>query len=141
MLRFANYGRCAQKICLPFAERFGLTPQQMLGLSAGFGSGMGHADTCGCITAAMILLGLRYAPESMDDAEKMAAILQEKMAEFEERFVAKRKSLLCREILDLDISMPGGMKEGKESGRFAEICFPMIAETCVIMKEMLNRDA
>lgn len=133
----ANYGRCAQKICQRFASRVGISEKQALGLGAPFGSGMGHGETCGCVTGALLLLGLSHAPESMDEAEKMGALLQEQVAHFEERFLQKRKSLLCKELLGMDLSEPGQMKAAAEQGLFADICAPLLAETCQILEDML----
>lgn len=134
----ANYGRCAQKLCQRFASRVGISEKQALGLGAAFGSGMGHGETCGCVTGALMLLGLRHAPESMEEAEKMGALLQEQVAHFEERFLQKRNSLICKELLGIDLSEPGRMKAAAEQGLFANICAPLLAESCQILEEMLE---
>lgn len=134
-----SYGRCAQKICRIFAEHLGITEKQALGMGAPFGCGLGHAETCGCVAAALLVLGLRHAPESMEDAEKMAAVLQEKSSEFEKRFVERWGGLTCKAILKTDIAATStAMKEAAEAGLFATICAPMIEDTCTILKEMLE---
>lgn len=80
----ANFGRCAQRICMHFAPRLGISEAQAIGAGAAFGSGMGHGETCGCVTGALLVLGLRYSQGSMEDAEKMSTELQERVADFEE---------------------------------------------------------
>ena len=57
----ARLGHCAQQVCVHFASRLGLDDAQAVGMGAAFGTGMGHADVCGCISGAHIVLGLRYA--------------------------------------------------------------------------------
>jgi C_GCAxxG_C_C family probable redox protein len=137
-----SYGHCTQKICLDFAKRFGLTEKQMRGISVPFGCGMGHADTCGCVTGALIILGLLYAPDSHDDAERMAALLQEKTSEFESIFINKYGGLTCRDILKTDIAAtPTAMKEAADAGLFAKICFPMIDDTCAMLEKFFSEHA
>ena len=77
----------------------------------------------------------------MEDAEKMSTELQERVADFEERFLAKHKSLICKEILEADISQPEGMKTVMDKGLFACVCGPMVAETCTLLEEMLAQKA
>lgn len=137
----ANYGRCTQKICQRFASRLGISEKQALGMGAPFGSGMGHGETCGCITGALLVLGMRYAPERMEDAEKMSALLQDQVADFEERFLSKWNSLICKEILETDLSEPGAMKAAAEKGLFANICGPMLTEVCDILEDMLKTES
>ena len=63
------------------------------------------------------------------------------MADFEERFLAKHKTLICKEILEADISQPEGMKTVMDKGLFACVCGPMVAETCTLLEEMLAQKA
>ncbi len=135
-----SYGRCAQHICVALAEQVGLTKKQALGLSAPLGCGLGHAETCGCVTGALMMLGLRYAPESMEDAERMAAVLQERTAEFEKNFISRWGGLTCRDILKTDIAAtPTAMKEAAEAGLFVNLCHPMIKDTCTVVAGMLEQ--
>ena len=50
---------CAQSILVPFAGEAGLEEEQAYQLGAMFGSGMNHGATCGVITSALMLLGLK----------------------------------------------------------------------------------
>ena len=50
---------CAQSILVPFAGEVGLGEEQAYQLGAMFGSGMNHGATCGVITSALMLLGLK----------------------------------------------------------------------------------
>lgn len=136
----ANFGRCTQRICLHFAPRLGLTPSQALGMGTAFGSGMGHAETCGCVTGALLVLGLHHRPDTEDDADKKRDLLQERVAVFEERFLEKQPSLICREILGMDIALPEGMKAAADTGVLSRVCGPLINETCAILEDMLKTE-
>ena len=50
---------CAQSILVPFANEAGLGEEQAYQLGAMFGSGMNHGATCGVLTSALMLLGLK----------------------------------------------------------------------------------
>ena len=58
--QFAACIACSQQICRHFAPRLGIDDSLALRMAAAFGSGMGHAGTCGCFTGAMLVLGLRF---------------------------------------------------------------------------------
>ena len=51
--QFAACIVCSQQICRHFAPRLGIDDSLALRMAAAFGSGMGHAGTCGCFTGAM----------------------------------------------------------------------------------------
>ena len=135
-----NFGRrvvCTQQVCTRFAPRLGISRAQALGMGAAFGSDMGHAETCGCVTGAQLVLGLQFGPQNEETAATAAERLQEQVAVFEERFLAKQHSLICKEILGADISRPEGMAVVMQKGLFAAVCAPMVAATCEILGEML----
>ena len=54
-------GYCAQEVCLHCASRLGISEAQAIGMGASFGTGMGHADVCGCISG---LLTWRHMKEA-----------------------------------------------------------------------------
>ena len=59
---------CAQSILVPFAGEVGLGEEQAYQLGARFGSGMNHGATCGVITSALMLLGLKgYSTKEAGD--------------------------------------------------------------------------
>jgi hypothetical protein len=60
---------CAQALLCAFAEDCGLTQEQACGIGANFGSGMKMAGTCGAVTSALMVLGLK----GIDDGPTIAA--------------------------------------------------------------------
>ena len=49
---------CCQSVLIPFADKVGMTREQLTALGAHFGSGMRHGSACGAFTGAMMALGL-----------------------------------------------------------------------------------
>ena len=93
--------------------------QTAMKISAGFGGGMGRmAQTCGVVTGAFMVLGLRHGGEDNDAREKAYLMVREFASEFQERY----GSLLCKDLMDCDISTPEGMQTMKEKKLRSGIC-------------------
>ena len=89
---------CAQATAAAFAADFGLTPEAVLTMTAGFGGGMGGLrETCGAVSAMVYVAGLQaghYAPG--DTAAKKA--LYDLVKEMQREFVAQFGTTCCREL-------------------------------------------
>ncbi len=77
---------CAQAIVLTYADLIGLTENQAINLTAGFGRGMGKGQTCGAVTAMLMIAGLN---ESEAKCREIVNAFEEKMG-----------SILCSELLE-----------------------------------------
>ena len=103
---FARGFNCSQSVLAAYAEQFGLTEELALKVAGGFGGGMGRmADTCGAVTGAIMVIGLKFAsttPGDMQGKENAYAVVRE----FVHRFKGRNVTVLCRELLDCDISAP-----------------------------------
>jgi C_GCAxxG_C_C family probable redox protein len=129
---------CSQAILSTFGEQFGLDQKTALKLAAGFGGGMGRmAGTCGAVTGAFMVLGLKYGAISADDrqAEELA---YERVREFAARFKERNDSLECRELLGCDISTPEGLQTFKEKELISTHCPKFVRDAAEIMERMLN---
>ena len=59
---------CSQAVLSTYAQDFGLDREAALKLAAGFGGGMGRmAGTCGAVTGAFMVLGLKHGPTEAGD--------------------------------------------------------------------------
>ncbi|MFA5206945.1 MAG: C-GCAxxG-C-C family protein [Lentisphaeria bacterium] len=95
---FQGYN-CAQATAAAFAADFGLAPEAVLAMTAGFGGGMGGLrETCGAVSAMVFVAGLQaghYDPG--DTAAKKA--LYDRVKEMRREFVAQFGTTCCRELL------------------------------------------
>ena len=97
---------------------------------------------CGCISGAHLVLGLYYgSAATMEEAKSRKPLLLEKVAEFERRFSQTQPHRLCRDILGMDITQPGVMREAAEKGLFRSVCGEMTKRTCDILADMLDEEA
>ena len=137
----ARLGFCAQQICEHFAPRLGVDERLAVGMGSAFGTGMGHADVCGCISGALMGLGIRYGSAStLEEGKLRKPLLVQKVTEFDRRFSEMQPCRSCRDILGMDITQPGVMKQAAEQGLFKSVCQEMTKRTCAILEDMLNED-
>lgn len=94
---------CAQSVFCTFADELGMDFETALKLSSSFGGGMGRLrEVCGAVSAMFMIAGLKYGYTSNCDdiaKEKHYALIQELAKKFEE----KNGSIICRELLGLDV--------------------------------------
>lgn len=89
---------CAQAVLCAYADMFGLDESAAYKIAEGFGSGMGGmGDTCGAVTAAFMLIGLKNGSGLPGDKSTRAATYRQ-IREFSDAFKAKAGSVICREL-------------------------------------------
>ena len=77
---------CAQSLLIPFGPEVGLTKEQADSLGAPFGAGMKMGSTCGALTAALMLLGMKGCSQ-----EETSALIR--------RFREKHQDTNCSALL------------------------------------------
>jgi C_GCAxxG_C_C family probable redox protein len=128
---------CSQAILSTFGEQFGLDRNTALKLAAGFGGGMGRlAGTCGGVTGAFMVLGLKYGAVSAEDREAKE-LTYERVREFAVQFKERNGSLECRELLGCDISTPDGLQAFKDKELISTLCPKFVRDAAEILEEML----
>jgi C_GCAxxG_C_C family probable redox protein len=95
---------CAQALLSTYGSQFGLDQEMALKAAGAFGGGMGRmGETCGAVTGAFMIIGLRHGKIKSEDEqtkEKAYSLVRE----FVEKFKSRNGSVLCRELLGCDIS-------------------------------------
>ena len=127
---------CSQAVLGTYCEQFGLDKEQVYKISNGFGGGMHLDQTCGAVTGAFMVIGLKYGRTRADDVEakmKTAAMV----VEFAKRFKARHGSIGCTELLGCDISTPEGLEEAKKKDLFKLACPQYVISAAEILDEML----
>ena len=108
-----------------------------LRLASGFASGMRMGETCGAATGAFMVLGLRHATAECHVITGRQPVYAAAI-EFQKRFEARHRSMVCRELLGCDPSTPEGMQTAKERGLFKTVCPQMVRDAAEILQEMLG---
>ena len=132
--RFSNFN-CAQTVFSLFAPELGIDEKAALKISSGFGGGMTCAETCGAVTGSYMVLGMKHGHSTSDSDEKANTKLR--IQKFNEKFIAKHGSLICKKLLDSDISTIEGLASARKKNLFKTKCPSFIKSACEILESDL----
>ena len=129
---------CSQAIMAAYAPTLGLDRDTALKIASGFGGGMGRmAETCGAVTGAFMVLGLKQgwvSGEEVAGREKT----YETIREFARRFRQRHGTIVCRELLKCDISTPEGLQDARQRQLFTTVCHKVVADAAEVLEELLG---
>ena len=128
---------CSQAVLAAFSEELGLDRESALKVAAGFGGGMGRmAETCGAVTGAVMVLGLRHGSTRADDKAAKEKTY-ERVREFVARFKALYGAVACRELLGCDISTPLGSQQARDQQLTTTLCPQFVRGAAEILEKLL----
>jgi C_GCAxxG_C_C family probable redox protein len=126
---------CAQSVFAAFSARLGMEESRMLKLASPFGGGISRrGQVCGAVTGGLMVLGLARGAD--DPSGKEAAYLLGQ--EFLTRFESRHASILCRNLLAVDISSDAGRQTARAKGLFKTLCPHFVADAAEIVRTMLE---
>ncbi len=126
---------CSQAVLATYGPSLGMSHEQCLAIACGFAGGMHMAETCGAVTGAFMVLGLRHAGAKSNKLEGRAAS-KAAIIEFTRKFEARRGTVRCRNLLGCDISTAEGMDQAKQQGLIARVCPQVVYEAAEILEQM-----
>jgi C_GCAxxG_C_C family probable redox protein len=136
--RFSEGFNCAQSIFSSYATQFGLPVETSYKIAAPFGGGIGRlGEVCGAVTGAVMVLGLCFGnsnPTDMVAKENSYQIA----SKFVKLFQDKNKTILCRELIDCDISTPEGLAYARKQKIFSTQCPVYIQDAVEILNGLLK---
>jgi C_GCAxxG_C_C family probable redox protein len=128
---------CSQSVLTAFCNEFGLKDEPGFRIACAFGGGMGRmAKTCGAVTGAFMVIGLKYGQTQKDDKdakEKTYGLVKT----FADIFAKEHGSIECRELLACDINTPDGLKTANEKNLFKTICPKYVESAVKILEEIV----
>ncbi|MCB4791160.1 MAG: C-GCAxxG-C-C family protein [Elusimicrobia bacterium] len=127
---------CTQAVLSTYGKKFGIDSSTALKIASAFGGGMARmGETCGAVTGAFMVIGLKYAT-GMDAKEKIFSVANE----FVSRFKARNRSAICKELLGYDISTQEGMKSIKEKNLISTLCPKLVKDASEILEKLLEEN-
>lgn len=136
--KFSRGYACSQAILTEYCELFDLDDETALKISAGFGGGMRNGRTCGAVTGAIMVLGLKFATQNCEKADDRKKV-NEAVVEFTKRFEQLQGSTDCEKLLGCNIATADGMRKAKDENLFFTICPKCIKSSAEILETMLNK--
>ena len=130
--QFPKYN-CAQTVFSLFAPELGIDEKTALKIASGFGGGMACAETCGAVTGAYMVIGMKHghATSNPDDKAKTKMLIRQ----FNEKFKQVHGSLICKQLTGFDISTPEGSDAAHKEGVFDTKCPVFLKTACKILEE------
>ena len=134
---FANNFNCSQAVLTAFAPDFGLDEELALKLGTSFGGGARNAEICGAVSGALLVLGLKYGHHIATDNQQKSRSYAIAV-DYTNRFKEAKGSIVCRDLLGYDLTIPEEAACIKEKCLFAEICPKMIKSAVEILEDVLE---
>ncbi len=135
---FINGFSCSQAIFSTFAEELGLNKENALKIAGAFGGGMGHiGETCGAVTGAFMVIGLKYGKIKAEDNDAKAKTY-ELVQQFAKRFKEKHGNLHCNDLIGFDLSTEEGLDNARKENKFRTVCPFLVKNAAEIVEELLK---
>lgn len=140
---FMEGANCAQAVCGAFAPECGISEEQALILSSGFGGGVGRMrEVCGAVSGMVIVLNMLYGSADLKDknAKDGQYVRIQAVAE---RFRAECGSIVCRELLGLEKKAPTPAESEARTPEYYKKrpCADMVALAAEILEKYLQEQA
>ena len=134
---FRDGWSCSQAVCGAFAEELGTDQKIAFRLSCALGGGMGHTgNTCGAVTGALMVIGMKYGRTSLEDLaakDKTYELVQQFMKEFRHR----NHSVNCTELIGHDLSNPNELEAARARKLFHAKCSKFVCDAGDILETLL----
>lgn len=138
LARFQQKYSCAQAVFSALAERRAIDKELALRVAAGFGGGIARsAQTCGCVTGAVMAIGLEQSSVSPEENkagyERTYETAQRLMREFADR----NGSICCRDLLGCNIGTAEGLQEARQNNLFQKRCTKFVRDAVEIVDQIV----
>ena len=134
---FTKGFNCSQAVLSSFGEEFGLDPIMAYKVAAAFGGGMGHmGETCGAVTGAFMVIGLKYGLTVADGSQSHKKSFSA-VQDFVEQFKSRHGSIVCRDLLGFDISDRNAFREAMKQGIPQKICPKLVQDAAEIVETLI----
>jgi len=128
---------CSQAVLMTFAATAGLDPSTAARVASTFGGGMArHGWTCGALTGALMVVGLRLGSASATDtAARDEAYARVKA--LVDRFRDTHGATECRHLIGCDLADPAERQAASDAGVFLNVCPQFVRTAARLLAETL----
>ncbi len=137
-LELFNAGfHCSQAVFAAFSEDLGLPRETALKIACPFGGGLGgYGRTCGALTGAMMVIGLKYGTVNVSDPEAKK-LTRDKTRELISTFEKEHGTSICNELVGFDRSNLSGAELNAKLPYFHNTCPKLLATVVTFLEEEL----
>ena len=133
--RFLEGYNCAQSVLLTMFEHWNGENELIPKIATAFGGGIGRCGSvCGALTGGVMALGIKYGTNepSLEKRLKVYKLAQK----FLERFEKHHGSVMCRELIRYDFSVPEELEKARKARIFEEKCVNFVRKAVETLIEL-----
>jgi C_GCAxxG_C_C family probable redox protein len=116
-----------------FGEICGLDRSTAFKLARAFGSGMGMGRECGAVTGALMIMGLKVQEASSEKETRFR--VYDLVREFVRLFEEKRGTIICKDLLGVDLGTPEGRDKAIKDNLFRTLCPGFVRDAAQILAD------
>jgi len=125
---------CSQSLLCAFAGQLGMDEKTAIKIASPFGGGIARqGETCGAVTGALMVLGLKFGPKAGESNDNAYSIAQE----FIQRFQEHHTYIKCKQLINFDISQPQELRAAREAQVFHKTCPELVRSAVEIVNHMI----
>lgn len=133
---FANNFNCSQAVFAAFAPEYGIDEELALKIGTSFGGGARNGELCGAVSGALMVIGLKYGHYQSDNNEQKSKAYAIAV-EYTKHFKELNGSIVCRDLLGYDLSVPEEIACIKEKNLFKDVCPQMVKSAVMVLETVL----
>ena len=130
---------CSQSVVLAFADMLPVNESDLLKMASSFGGGMGRLrEVCGSVSGMFIVIGLLYGYDGPETGPVKAEHYK-RVQELAHRFEEKHGSIVCRELLGLNVKREAPTPEARTKEYYKKRpCPEIIGDAAEILEEYIK---
>ena len=139
MANFMKGYNCSQSVVLAFADMLPVNESDLLKMASSFGGGMGRLrEVCGSVSGMFIVIGLLYGYDGPETGPVKAEHYK-RVQELAHRFEEKHGSIVCRELLGLNVKREAPIPEARTKEYYKKRpCPEIIGDAAEILEEYIK---
>ena len=118
----------SQAVLGAFCEKYDLDEELALRISCGLSSGVRCAEVCGAVSGAILVIGLKYGDSP--------SVCNVKTEAYIKAFKDLNGSIVCRDILGLDIFTPDGKEKAVSENLLKTRCLDMVTDAAQLLVDL-----
>lgn len=116
-------------------DHLNLTNELVPKIATGFGGGIGRCGSvCGALTGGVMAISVIYGTNEPLMKKRLKAY--QTAQKFYEQFEAQNGSVMCRELIGFNLSVPEQRDKAAKTNAFEEKCTVFVAKACEILLEL-----
>ncbi len=138
VMRFIENYNCAESVLLTMFEHLNGKNELIPKIATAFGGGIGMCGSvCGALTGGVMVIGIKYGTDNPSVEKRLK--LYSLANKFYNQFKKHHGSVLCRELIEYDLSNPEELERARKKRVFEEKCVKFVRTAVKILRELDER--